>query len=75
MSTNKKKVFFEYRKLKGRIIEIYGSQQAFANAIGATRATVNNYLMGKSSFTQLKIIEWAEILHIDYKDYLEYFFA
>ena len=74
MST-KKRVFFEYRKLKGRIIEMYGSQPAFAAANGATRCTVNNYLTGKTSFTQLKIIEWAEILKIDYKDYLEYFFA
>mgnify|MGYP002520089125 CR=1 FL=1 len=68
-------MLFNNAKLKGRIVEIYGSQKAFAEAINKTETTVNTKLNDKRGMTQNDIIEWANALQIDVNDIGAYFFA
>lgn len=62
-------------KLKGRIIEIYGSQIEFAKAIGVTDTTVNYKLNGKRDLSQDDIAKWVKALKIPTQEIGAYFFA
>lgn len=64
-----------YSKLKGRIIEKYGSQEAFAGAIGRSVVSVSKKMNGKSSFTRADIISWSEKLEIPVSEIGDYFFC
>ena len=66
---------YETAKLRGRIIELFGSQGAFAKAVHRTNSYVSLYLTGKSTLDQKTIDEWAEILKLDASDIPSYFFA
>lgn len=66
---------FNTAKLKGRIIEKYGSQGAFAARIGRTQAFVSLILNGHSVLDQKDISIWAEALEIETDDIGAYFFA
>ena len=62
-----------YKKLRGRIIEMYGSQLAFADHIKVSMQTVSRKLNGRINFSQKDIIVWSEALDIDLKDAGLYF--
>ena len=66
---------FKYNKLRGRIVEICGSQAEFAKRLGLSEQIISAKLSGNSSFTQDNIIKWCEILDIDQNDIGNYFFA
>ena len=66
---------YEYRKLRGRIVEICGSSKAFSEKIGLSEVTLSNKLNGKSGFSQGDIETWAKALDIDPSEYGVYFFA
>lgn len=66
---------YSYNKLRGRIIEKYGSQRAFARELGMSYVAVSNKMTGKVGFSQDDIIEWMNLLDIKTKDVGEYFFA
>ena len=66
---------FRYNKLRGKIIEIFGSQARFADFLGVSEQLVTAKLASRSSFTQENIISWAEALHIDQREIGEYFFT
>ena len=55
-------------KLRGRIIERYGTIGAFADAIGISRCTATNVLKGKTTPTQKSIPKWCNALDIDLRD-------
>lgn len=74
MSTMQKKIDFKYRKLHGAICEKYCTQREFADALGQTRATVSNYLTGRTMFNQKSMTQWANLLGIKREDYPDYFF-
>lgn len=65
---------FNYSKLKGRIVEKYGTQGKFADALGVHQLTVSRKLNGENSFSRNDILTWAEMLSIDRKDIVSYFF-
>lgn len=65
---------YNYSKLKGRIIEKYGSQGSFAEAIGKTRTTTSFKINGKASWNQDEIIKAIELLDLSKDDIVEYFF-
>lgn len=65
----------KFRKLRGRIVEMYGSQRAFAQAVGITVQTVSAKLAGKRAFTIDDISKWCEMLIIDVSEIPDYFFA
>ena len=66
---------FRYNKLRGRIVEVCGSQAKFAEKIGQSEQNVTAKLAGRSSFTQDNIITWCRALDIDQSDIGSYFFA
>ena len=66
---------FSYNKLRGRIIEICGTQGEFARRVGQSEQIVTAKLAGRSSFTQENIIAWSDVLNIDQNEIGSYFFA
>lgn len=66
-----------YSKLRGRIIERFGSMGAFAEVIGMSRQNMSFKLCGKTAFTVDDIKKWAspELLDIDPTEIHEYFFS
>ena len=66
---------YSYRKLRGRIIEKYGSQDNYAKVLGISRNSLSKKLNCKSGFSQADIKKWAELLDIDSSQYGEYFFT
>lgn len=65
---------FDYSKLRGRIIEKYGSQSAFANAIGIQKHVISSRLNNRVGISKEEIIVWSEKLGISPDDYTKYFF-
>ena len=66
---------FRYNKLRGRIVEVFGSQAKFAEDIGQSEQIITAKLAGRSSFTQDNIITWSRALNIDQADIGSYFFT
>ena len=65
----------KYPKLRGRIIEKYGSQTKFAAAIGKCRQDLSRKLCGKGGFTYKDIEIWSALLEIDKSEIGKYFFC
>lgn len=66
---------FDYRKLKGRIVERCGTQYAFARKINRSKAYVTNVLHNKTALDVNDVVTWAAALDIEPEQYAEYFFA
>ena len=66
---------FSYRKLKGRIVEILGTQQAFAAAMGWSERTCSLKLNGAAAWKQDEIAKAVEILDLTVDDIPVYFFT
>lgn len=66
---------FSYNKLRGRIVEICGSQSEFAKRVGQSEQIISAKLSGNSSFTQDNIVSWCTVLDIDQSDIGSYFFT
>ena len=65
---------FDYRKLKGMIIEKYGSQSLFAKKIGISERTLSLKMNGKISWKQEEIVKSVIALGLKTSDIQEYFF-
>lgn len=66
---------FDYRKLKGRIIEKYGTQYQFAKEMNWSERTLSLKLNGIRCWTQKDICSAIELLDIPENDIQEYFFT
>lgn len=66
---------YTYNKLRGRIIEKFGTQEEFARKIGISKNSLSLKMNGKTSFSQNDIIKWSELLEIDANEIGQYFFA
>lgn len=66
---------YEYRKLKGRIKEVFGTQAEFAEALGTSRNTVSSKLKGRIEFSQSDVERWAKLLDIDRAEYGLFFYT
>lgn len=66
---------YDTTKLRGRIIEKYGSQNAFAKAVNRSITNVSQYLNGHIYLDQRTIDEWANALDISIMDLPAYFFT
>lgn len=67
-------MIFKNAKLKGRIVEKFGSQAKFATALGVTEATINNKLNGARKMSQDDVYAWADALEISAEDVGPYFY-
>lgn len=65
---------YSYDKLRGRIIEKYGSQEKYAEVLGISTNSMSKKMTGKTGFSQKDIVIWSELLGIDKSEYSEYFF-
>lgn len=68
-------VQFDYSRLKGRIVEVFGTQDAFAEAIKLGRVSVSQRLNNKLEFSQGEILRSAEVLHFPLSQISDYFFT
>ncbi|MBO7693754.1 MAG: DUF739 family protein [Methanobrevibacter sp.] len=66
---------FDTSKLRGRIVEKFGTIDAFSSNTSLTRASVSDYLNGKKTLNQKDMNEWMELLGIEESDIFDYFFA
>ena len=65
---------FETDKLRGRIVEKFGSQTAFSAATGDSISFINQYLNGHKVLDQKRMIKWIDILEIPDSEIDQYFF-
>lgn len=66
---------FNVSKLRGRMIEVFGTVGAFAEAAGCSRMYVSMYLNHKTVLNQETIIKWSNLLGITEENIPAYFFA
>jgi transcriptional regulator with XRE-family HTH domain len=65
---------FNYNRLRGRIIEKYGTQGRFAKAMGVSERTLSLKLNNKIFFSQDEITKISELLNIVSNEIQVYFF-
>lgn len=65
---------FNYSKLRGKIIEKFGSQRKFSRELGVSERTLSLKLNNRIYFSQDEITKIAELLKIDLNEIQEYFF-
>lgn len=70
-----KSKYKEHSKLRGRIVEKYGSQGEFAKRLGRTEQSITAKLNGRSQFSQRDIVNWSNALEIEVSEVGFYFFA
>nr|DAF98342.1 MAG TPA: Protein of unknown function (DUF739) [Siphoviridae sp. ctnNB1] len=64
----------KYNKLRGKIVEVYGSQKCFSNEIKLSEQSITAKLNGRSDFSQSDILRWSNALNITQKEIGIYFF-
>lgn len=60
---------FDYSKLRGRIVEKFGSIEAFSNNTKITNVSVSKKLNNKIPISRADMIEWSELLEIPLEEY------
>ena len=66
---------FNYSRLRGKIKEVYGTETAFAKAMGISRTTVSAKLNQSVDFTHSEMFRAAKLLGIEKENVGDYFFA
>lgn len=66
---------YSYNKLKGKIIEVFGTQERFAQEIGISPAALSARLNNVTGFTQDEIARSCNALRIPAKQIPPYFFT
>lgn len=66
---------FDYSKLSGKIVEKYGTQMNFAEAIGLSERSVSLKLNSKIGWKQSEISRICKLLDIRVEEIPDYFFA
>lgn len=66
---------FNYSKLRGKIKEVFETQQNFAKAMKMSNTSLSEKLNNKVDFTQKEIRKAVELLGIPKDDIPVYFFA
>lgn len=66
---------YDYRKLRGRIKEIVGTEGEFAKKINRSHNYLTNVFAGKTYFTQKDISKGADVLFIEDCDIGSFYFT
>lgn len=64
-----------YAKLRGKIREVFGTQDKFAEAMGMSTVSISQRLNGKLEWKACEIAKACEILGIPLEDAALYFFT
>lgn len=70
-----KDIHYNLNKLKGKVVEIYGTQSSFAKALGVSEKTMTSKMNGNAYFTVPEISKAVKILGLSAADIQEYFFT
>ena len=68
-----KTIVFDYSRLTGKIIEVYGSKTAFSKAMDWSPTTLTSKLLNRRYWNQADIIRASELLRINIEDIPIYF--
>ena len=66
---------YDYKKLRGRIIEKFGTQQNFAIAMEWSERTLSLKMNCKVFWKQPEIVKASELLEIPSCEVIDYFFT
>lgn len=66
---------FNYAKLRGKVREVFSTQDEFAKAIGMSKTSLSMKFNNRLEFTQQEIGKAAELLKIDSSEIPVYFFT
>ena len=66
---------YDTSKLRGRIVEKYGSQTAFADAVGNSVSFISQYMKGRKQLDQATMSKWIDALDIPDDEIRAYFFT
>lgn len=66
---------YDYSKLRGKIKEVCGTQEALASKVGLGRVTLSQRLNNQSEFSQDEIVKVSKELNIASEDIPVYFFT
>lgn len=66
---------YNYRKLRGRIREVCGTQDKFSAKLGIGRVSLSQRLNNQLEFTQDEIFKACDILKIQKEEIPTYFFS
>lgn len=66
---------YDYRKLRGRIKEMYGTQSEFSKKLGISETSVSNKLNNVVDWRQEEMENVIDILEIPSSDIHAYFFT
>lgn len=66
---------YRYNKLRGKIIEKYGTQEKFAREVGISKNALSKKMQCKTGISQTDISLWSKLLGISIEEYGEYFFT
>lgn len=65
----------DYRKLKGKIKEVFDTQEAFAKAMGLSYTSINQKVNDKVEWSSSEIAKACNLLHIPLEEAHIYFFT
>ena len=66
---------YTYAKLRGRIIEKFGTQERFAEHIGISNTSMSKKMTRKTSFSQDDMERWSRELDIPLSEIGQFFFT
>lgn len=66
---------YDYRKLRGKIREMCGTQDAFSEKLGIGRVSLSQRLNNQLEFSQDEMLKACDILEIPMEDIPIYFFT
>ena len=66
---------FDHSKLRGRIIEKFGTLKAFYEKLPITSDMAFRKFSGRSGLSRIDILEWCELLDISISEIPAYFFV
>lgn len=66
---------YDYSKLRGLIREVFGTQAAFAVAIGTSPCSISKKLNNKSEWTKKEMNKSSEVLGFHADEIPQYFFC
>lgn len=66
---------FKYQKLRAKIMEVYGTEGRFADALNTSQNTISRRFNGKTEFSKSDMEVWCRMLGIPVEEVGKYFFA
>lgn len=66
---------FDYSRLRGKIKEVFGTEENFAKALGIGRVSLSQRLNNILEFSQREMLKSCELLGLGYDEISDYFFC